>query len=162
MAKILKFPTPKEQKEKLKQAQIEESLAESREAVEGRINECVYLTQTMLQYIEETIQSGELTDWDVFMGMDFRDEKYAESRDMFVIINLFNAMLNRFVSIPHDLHKDLDKEYLRIKAWSHEKDKDSYELEFEPGFEIFFEPDFEINIPTDPDESGLEEDDDNN
>ena len=73
-----------------------------------------------------------------------------------------NSMLNRFVSIPHDLHKDLDREYLRIKAWSHEKDKDSYELEFEPGFEIFFEPDFEINIPTDPDESGLEEDDDNN
>jgi hypothetical protein len=157
MGKILKFPTPEEQKNKQRQEQVDQQLKESKEAVDGRINECVYLTQTMLQYIEDSILSGDLSDWDVFMGMDFRDERYAESRDMFVIINLFNAMLNRFVSVPHDLQKDLDKEYLRIKAWSHEKDKDSYELDFEPGFEIYFEPDFEMDISTDP-----EEDDDNN
>ena len=157
MAKILKFPTPEEQKKKTRQDQIEESLAESREAVEGYTNECVNISQTMLQYIEDIIHRGDLTDWDVFMGMEFRDETFAESRDMYVIINLINAMFNRFVGIPHDLQKDLDKQYLQMKAWAGAKDgaqnaehiHETHEVDFEPGFEIFFEPDFEMNLPDD-------------
>lgn len=157
MAKILKFPTPKEQKEKTRQDQIDHQLEESREAVEAYTEECVNLTQTMLQYIEDIIQRGDLTDWDVFQGMEFRDETYAESRDMFVIINLINAMMNRFVGIPHDLHKELDKQYLQMKAWSGAKNPaknsehihETHEIDFEPGFEIFFEPDFEMNLPDD-------------
>ena len=40
---------------------------------------------------------------------------YHESRDVFVVVNMINAMLNRYMGIPHRLHRDLDKAYITLK-----------------------------------------------
>ena len=48
--------------------------------------------------------------------MNFRDENLQESRDMFVIVNMINAMLNRYMGIPHRLHRTFDRAYIEIKA----------------------------------------------
>ena len=78
MAKILKFPTGEE----IKQTQFDtdELLSQL----------CVEHAQFLMDVMEEFIVSGQSTDFDPFMQMNFRDETYPESRDMFVIVNLLN------------------------------------------------------------------------
>jgi len=34
---------------------------------------------------------------------------------MFVIINMLNAMFNRYYGIPHGLHRTLDNAYIKVK-----------------------------------------------
>ena len=82
--------------------------------------------------------------------MDFRDDRTRESRDMYAIINLINAMLLRFAGVPHKLQKELDRVFVKTHAL-YKQGKQDIEIEFEP----------EFNIPIDPDEGGLGDDDDN-
>ena len=49
------------------------------------------------------------------MEMDFRDETKQESRDMFVVVNMLNAMFNRWYHMPHGLHQTMDNAYIKIK-----------------------------------------------
>ena len=104
MAKILKFPTGEEIKQN--QFDTDELLSQL----------CVEHAQFLMDVMEEFIVSGQSTDFDPFMQMNFRDETYPESRDMFVIVNMINAMLNRYMGIPHRLHRTFDRAYIEIKA----------------------------------------------
>ena len=63
--------------------------------------------------MEEFITTGEVNQ--DFMLMDFRDETQQESRDMFVIVNMLNAMFNRWYNMPHGLHQTMDNAYIKIK-----------------------------------------------
>ena len=47
-----------------------------------------------MEVLEEFIKTGQVSE--PLMDMNFRDETVAESRDMFVIVNLLNAMFNRY------------------------------------------------------------------
>ena len=79
--------------------------------------------------------------------MKLRDNQYRESRDMFVVINLLNALLLRFYGMEHDLQKDLDKLFVKIK------DMEKRHQELFPT-DIIFEPDFDLpELPEDPDDT---------
>lgn len=104
MAKILKFPT----KEKIK---IDQEI----KAINALNDECVEISKFLMDVLEEFICTGSASDLDQFMDMNFRDESYQESRDMFVIVNMINAMLNRHAGIPHALHRTMDRAYIEIK-----------------------------------------------
>ena len=138
MAKIIKFPTPQEQKMK----KAADELQESYDTVQAASDECVAMTQDMLSYMEHQIQDGVLSEWPIFNGMEFRDETFPESRDMFVLVNIFNAMLNRYLGMPHDLHKEMDKLFIKIKKTAEQNEKIREKME---QMEIFFDPDFDIN-----------------
>ena len=101
----------------------------------------------MLDIIESELQMSPESS---FHRMDFRDHRARECRDMYAIVNLINAMLLRFAGVPHRLQKELDTVFVKTHALSKEKAA-QVEIEFEP----------EFNIPIDPDEGGLGDDDDN-
>ena len=152
MAKIIKFPTPEERKkkalhdhnEKLRKSSdgLPPTLQESYEAAQGASDECVAMTQEMLSYMEHVIQDGVLSDWKIFEGMEFRNEAYPESKDMFVLVNIFNAMLNRYLGLPHDLHREMDRLHLKIKKTAEQNEKLREKME---QMEIFFDPDFDLD-----------------
>ena len=102
MGKILKFPTKKELQEK-EDVQILNEVS----------NRCVDSSHYLLEVLEEFINTGEISE--DFMEMDFRDETKQESRDMFVIVNMLNAMFNRWYNMPHGLHQTMDNAYIKIK-----------------------------------------------
>lgn len=102
MGKILKFPTQKE---------IE--LKQDTEILTEASNRCVDSSHYLLEVLEEFINTGEISE--DFMEMDFRDETKQESRDMFVIVNMLNAMFNRWYNMPHGLHQTMDNAYIKIK-----------------------------------------------
>src|SRR6056300_494806 len=102
MGKILKFPTQKE---------IE--LKQDTEILTEVSNRCVDSSHYLLEVLEEFINTGEISE--NFMEMDFRDETKQESRDMFVIVNMLNAMFNRWYNMPHGLHQTMDNAYIKIK-----------------------------------------------
>jgi hypothetical protein len=102
MGKILKFPTQKE---------IE--LKQDTEILTEVSNRCVDSSHYLLEVLEEFINTGEISE--DFMEMDFRDETKQESRDMFVIVNMLNAMFNRWYNMPHGLHQTMDNAYIKIK-----------------------------------------------
>ena len=76
-------------------------------------DECVDNSHFLLEVMEEFITTGEVNQ--DFMLMDFRDETKQESRDMFVIVNMLNAMFNRWYAMPHGLHQTMDNAYIKIK-----------------------------------------------
>ncbi len=117
MAKILKFPTGEEIKQN--QFDTDELLSQL----------CVDHAQFLMDVMEEFIVSGQSTDFDPFMQMNFRDETYPESRDMFVIVNLLNAMFMRQVGMKHRLQKTMDRTYIDIKAMLKQNAKARKELE---------------------------------
>ena len=127
--------------------EIEKKLKESREAVQYISDEAADTAQYMLDIIESELQMSPESD---FHRMDFRDDRTRESRDMYAIINLINAMLLRFAGVPHKLQKELDRVFVKTHAL-YKQGKQDIEIEFEP----------EFNIPIDPDEGGLGDDDDN-
>jgi hypothetical protein len=102
MAKILKFPTPEIKKDK-----------EDADFLNKLSDECVNNSHFLLEVLEEFINTGEVCP--DLMDMDFRDETKQESRDMFVIVNMINAMLNRWHNMPHGLHQTMDNAYIKIK-----------------------------------------------
>lgn len=103
MAKIYKFPTGEEIKENIN-------------PLDAMSDECVETSQYLMEVLEEFITTGQASKYEEFSRMDFRDETLQESRDMFVIVNMINAMLNRYVGIPHRLHRTFDRAYIEIKA----------------------------------------------
>jgi len=127
--------------------EIEKKLKESREAVQYISDEAADTAQYMLDIIESELQMSPESE---FHRMDFRDDRTRESRDMYAIINLINAMLLRFAGVPHKLQKELDRVFVKTHAL-YKQGKQDIEIEFEP----------EFNIPIDPDEGGLGDDDDN-
>lgn len=103
MAKIYKFPTGEE-------------IKEDTNPLDAISDECVEISQYLMEVLEEFIVTGQASSFQEFDGMNFRDETLQESRDMFVIVNMINAMLNRYVGIPHRLHRTFDRSYIEIKA----------------------------------------------
>ena len=103
MAKIYKFPTGEE-------------IKEDKNPIDAMSDECVETSQFLMEVLEEFITTGQASDERRFMDMNFRDEMNQESRDMFVIVNMINAMFNRYMGIPHRLHRTFDRAYIEIKA----------------------------------------------
>ena len=125
---IIQFPTPEEVSKK-----------EAEEIITLASDECNGLAQHLCMILNEEIQ----TQSDYFEDTDFYDETRQESRDIYVITNLINAMLLRHIEIPHELQRSLDKLYVKIKQLS-QLPEQQFEVSFEPDFE--FIPDFDINI----------------
>lgn len=135
---VIQFPN--------RMTEIEKKLKESREAVQYISDEAADTAQYMLDIIESELQMSPESN---FHRMDFRDDRTREARDMYAIINLINAMFLRFAGVPHKLQKELDTVFVKTHAM-YQKEQES-EIQFEP----------EFNIPIDPDEGGLGDDDDN-
>ena len=74
--------------------------------------------------------------------MEFRNEAYPESKDMFVLVNIFNAMLNRYLGLPHDLHREMDRLHLKIKKTAEQNEQLREKME---QMEIFFDPEFDLD-----------------
>ena len=137
---VIPFPTVKEQEEK----KVEQTLNDMS-------NECVECSHYLMEVLEEFITTGQVSE--NLMDMNFRDETVQESRDMFVIVNLLNAMFNRYYEMPHGLHQTLDNVYVRIKEMilvNEKAQEDLYTFIPEDGeIEFTFEPDFDIDPPRD-------------
>lgn len=133
MAKILKFPTGEE----LKQKAEAKKLKEDYDTVRGASDECVATAQFLLEVLEEFILTGESSQ--NFMDMQFRDETFQESRDMFVIVNMLNAMFHRYYGIPHSLHREFDRLYAMIKLMDKQNSQARDELDGK--YDILFTPD---------------------
>jgi len=116
MAKIYKFPTGEE-------------IKEDKNPIDAMSDECVETSQFLMEVLEEFITTGQASDERRFMDMNFRDEMNQESRDMFVIVNMINAMFNRYMGIPHRLHRTFDRAYIEIKALLAANEKGRIELE---------------------------------
>lgn len=132
MAKILKFPT----KDELQKREIWKEYEEESKRLEYQSEECIAASHFLLEVLEEFINSGEASN--DFIDMNFRDETIQDSRDMFVIINMLNAMFNRYYGIPHALHREMDRVYTKIKLLSTQNDQARIDLEKE--YDIIFEP----------------------
>ena len=128
--------------------QIQQKLNESRDAVEYLTTESVDTSTYMMDVMESELQFMEES---IFSRCNFRSKDAPESKDMFVILNLINAMFHRYAGLPHHLQLELDDLFKLIN---------NFELADNPEFDILFDPDF--GIPLDKDESGLEDDDDDN
>ena len=99
---VIQFPTKEELTQK-----------EESEILDELSNECVESSHILMEVMEEFINTGQVTEG--LMDLNFRDETVQESRDMFVIVNLLNAMFNRYYGIPHGLHQTLDNAYIKVK-----------------------------------------------
>ena len=139
MAKILKFPS----KQDLEKREILKEYEEEAKTLNQYSDECVEASHFLLEVLEEFINTGEVSQ--NFMDMNFRDETIQESRDMFVIVNMVNAMFNRYYGIPHALHREMDRGYTKIKLLANQNEEARNELDviFEPEnseFEFTFTP----------------------
>ena len=99
---VIPFPTPKEQEAKKEEDNLN-----------FLSNDCVDCSHYLMEVLEEFITTGQVSE--TLMDMDFRDETKQESRDMFVIVNMLNAMFNRWYNMPHGLHQTMDNAYIKIK-----------------------------------------------
>ena len=77
--------------------------------------------------MEEFITTGDVSH--NFMDMQFRDETFQESRDMFVIVNMINAMFHRYYGIPHSLHREFDRLYGMIKVMDKTNSRAEFSLD---------------------------------
>jgi len=100
---IIQFPTER------RQAQIEE---ERDWEYENFTDECVDTAQFALLLLEDYIYSDEGSN---LKELDFRNPEYAESRDMFVVVNLLSSMFMRYGGIKHFLQKDLETLFTKIQ-----------------------------------------------
>ena len=115
LGKILHFPTGKE---------ITAPPKTDEELVEEIVREVVDIASHLFDVIDDEIDSISKHDFNVLNGINLRDEKHRESRDAFVVINMLYALLTRYLGIDHELHKDLDRLYVKIKAIHSKKEKD--------------------------------------
>ena len=99
-------------------------------------NECVESSHFLLEVMEEFINSGQVSEG--LMDLNFRDETVQESRDMFVVVNMLNAMFNRYYGIPHALHREMDRVYTKIKLLSTQHEQARTDLEKE--IDVIFNP----------------------
>jgi hypothetical protein len=143
---VIPFPTKKEQDAK-----------KDSEYLNQLSNECVEDAHFLLEVLEEFIKTGQVSEG--LVDMNFRDETVPEARDMFVVVNMLNAMFNRYYGMPHGLHQVLDSAYIKVKEMIqiNEMSQDDFELYLTPddGYEneITFTPDFDLDPPEeDPDD----------
>jgi len=132
MGKLIQFPTGEEIKQKAKAKKLQEEY----DVVNDASDNSVKSSQFLLEVLEEFILTGEVSR--DFMDMQFRDETFQESRDMFVIVNMINAMFHRYYSIPHSLHRDFDRLYVSIKAM--DKTNSQAKDELSKQYELLFTP----------------------
>ena len=129
---VIPFPTKKE---------IE--IKEAEKELDEMSNECVDASHFLMEVLEEFILTGQVNE--DFQDMNFRDETLQESRDMFVVVNMLNAMFNRYYGIEHGLHQTLDNAYVKIKEMiliNEKAQKDLYLFKPEDSdIEFTFEPD---------------------
>ena len=123
MAKILKFPTGEELKKKDQAKKVKSE----HDLVRDASDECVASSQYLLEILEEFILTGDVSQ--SFMDMQFRDETFQESRDMFVIVNMINAMFHRYYGIPHSLHREFDRLYGMIKVMDKTNSRAEFSLD---------------------------------
>ena len=135
MGKLIKFPTGEELKQRAKAKEVRDE----QEVLTEASDNCVKTSKFLLEVLEEFISTGEVGQ--DFMDMQFRDESFQESRDMFVIVNMINAMLHRYYAIPHTLHRDFDRLYVTIKAMDKTNSKARKDLDNQ--YEILFTPEGE-------------------
>lgn len=135
---IIQFPTPEMVSKK-----------EAEQILNLASDECIGLSQHCCDILSEEISAD-----DYFSDADFFDETHQESRDLYVVTNLINAMLLRHLEIPHELQRSLDKIYVKIKQMS-QLPNTNFELDFgeEDELDIFFEPEFDLDEPEDKDDS---------
>jgi len=107
---IIQFPTER------RQAQIEE---EREWEYENFTEECVDTAQFTLLLLEDYIDSDEAS---TLKELDFRNPEYAESRDMFVVVNLLSSMFMRYGGITHFLQKDLENLFEKIQETKEHND----------------------------------------
>lgn len=104
MGKLIHFPSGKE---------IKGSKDETDKEFVGEISDDgIAISQHMLDVIEDELKAIDMY-W--LQGLNMREEEFVESRDAYVIINLFYALLMRYVGLEHSLHKDLNNLYIKIK-----------------------------------------------
>lgn len=106
MNNIITFPTER------RQEQIDD---EQDRVFENFTEECHYTAHFILLLIEDCITDISEDEVSAFEMMAFRDPKLAESRDMFVIINLLSSMFMRYGSVKHFLQDDLDAIFDKIE-----------------------------------------------
>jgi len=129
MAKIYKFPS----KQELEKREMWKEYEQEYNRVQDMSDECVGSSHFLLEVLEEFINTGEVSP--SFMDMNFRDETIQESRDMFVVVNMINAMFNRYVGIDHALHREMDRVYTKIKLLTQQHDKAKKDLK-----DVIFNP----------------------
>lgn len=123
MAKIIQFPTGEEIKQRSETKQMKDEYTLVREASDEAVTSAQYL----LEIMEEFITTGDVSH--NFMDMQFRDETFQESRDMFVIVNMINAMFHRYYGIPHSLHREFDRLYGMIKVMDKTNSRAEFSLD---------------------------------
>ena len=66
---------------------------------------------------------------------------------MYVVVNMLLAMFNRYFGVPHELHSDMNNQFIKIKKLEklHQETQDR-----EEGW-IEFVPDFDLDDPDDTD-----------
>lgn len=119
MAKIYKFPS----------GELINNPNPELDELEYISNQCIESSQFLMDVIEEFVLTGQTSEFEPFMNMNFREEAFQESRDIFVIVNLLNAMFQRYMGIPHKLHRTLDRTYIDIKALIKQNKKARKEIE---------------------------------
>ena len=107
---IIQFPTER------RQAQIEEEMEWE---YENFTEECVDTAQFALLLLEDYIESDEAS---TLQELDFRDPEFAESRDMFVVVNLLSSMFMRYGGVTHFLQKDLETLFTKIQETKEHND----------------------------------------
>lgn len=107
---IIQFPVER------RQAQIEE---EKEWAWENFTEECVDTAQFALLLLEDYIDTDEGSS---LKELDFRNPEYAESRDMYVVVNLISSMFMRYGGVKHFLQKDLEELFVKIQDMKESND----------------------------------------
>lgn len=101
---VIQFPISERMKDVLDEREFLE------QEYEEFTDECRDTAQIILLQIEELL----LNDSSSFDEIDFRDNQFPESKDMFVIINLISSMLMRYGGVTHFLHEYFDVIYEQL------------------------------------------------
>jgi len=108
MAKIIEFPTGRELKHEKSDAEIVNEVCQ----------DMTELAQHMIDIIEDELMHMDIP---YLMGMNIRKEIYAEGRDTYVLANFIYAMFLRYLGMDHQLTREMDRAYIRIKKLAEQK-----------------------------------------
>lgn len=107
MGKLIDFATGKE---------IERPLDKD-ELLHDLLDGCIQTAQHLVACIEEEVTAlSDEEDIGWLQGFNMREEQYGEARDMHVIVNLMHATFVRFLGLEHELQKDMDNLYIKLKT----------------------------------------------
>ncbi len=107
MGKLIDFATGKEIERPLNQDELLNDLLDG----------CTQTAQHLVACVEEEVAAlSEEEDIGWLHGFNMREEKFGEARDMHVIVNLLHATFVRFLGVEHELQKDMDSLYIKLKT----------------------------------------------